>query len=59
MLSDRYSTSPPGGLLVYLKANHMQGLPSLPHEKRGMICVIYVYMYERGMICVHNSMKEV
>lgn len=35
MLSDRYSTQPPGGLLYYLKTGHMQGLPSLPHEKRG------------------------
>ena len=37
MLSDRYCNRPPaGGLLLYLKANHMQGLPFLPHEKRGM-----------------------
>ena len=45
MLGDRYSppsphssphSSPPGGLLFYLKGGHMQGLPALPHEKRGV-----------------------
>ena len=36
MLGDRYVTPPPGGLLFYLKASHMQGLAALPHEKRGV-----------------------
>ena len=36
MVGDRYETPPPGGLLYYLKGGHMQGLPALPHEKRGM-----------------------
>ena len=36
MVGDRYETPPPGGLLYYLKGNHMQGLPTLPHEKRGV-----------------------
>ena len=41
MLGDRYSpptphSSSPGGLLFYLKGGHMQGLPALPHEKRGV-----------------------
>ena len=36
MVGDRYETPPPGGLLYYLKSGHMQGLPTLPHEKRGM-----------------------
>lgn len=36
MLADRHPTDPPtGGLLLYLKANHMQGLTFHPHEKRG------------------------
>ena len=35
MFGDRYETPPPGGLLYYLKGGHMQGLPTLPHEKRG------------------------
>lgn len=40
MLSDRYFCSPPGGLLVYLRGNHMQGLSVFPHEKRGVHTVI-------------------
>ena len=37
MLGDRYfPSSLPGGLLFYLKGGHMQGLPALPHEKRGV-----------------------
>ena len=36
MVGDRYETPPPGGLLYYLKGGHMQGLPALPHEKRGV-----------------------
>ncbi len=39
MLSDRYSAHPTGGLLYYMKTGHMQGLPSLPHEIRG-VCVL-------------------
>ena len=35
MLASRYGNNVPGGLLCYLKAGHTQGLPSLPHEKRG------------------------
>ena len=35
MLRDRYNVEVPGGLLHYLSANHMQGVPAFPQEKRG------------------------
>ena len=36
MLRDRYhDDNIPGGLLYYMKAGHMQGLPAEPHEIRG------------------------
>ena len=36
MLRDRYhDDNVPGGLLYYMKAGHMQGLPAEPHEIRG------------------------
>ena len=36
MLRDRYhDDNIPGGLLYYMKAGHMQGLPAEPHENRG------------------------
>ena len=38
MLGERYGMQPSrGGLLFYLKGGHMQGLPSLPHELRGLL----------------------
>ena len=56
MLGDRYVTTPPGGLLYYLKGNHMQGLATLPHEKRGTVVNVqpssatHVYVCQTYMI---------
>ena len=37
MLGERYGMQTSrGGLLFYLKGGHMQGLPTLPHEIRGL-----------------------
>jgi len=36
MLRDRYQMSEhPGGLLAYLKAKHVQGIPAFIHEQNG------------------------
>lgn len=53
MLSDRCSgPPPPGGLLVYLKAKHMQGLPFKPQEKRGTCtCYNFICKWVRSGSC--------
>ena len=35
MLSEHYEGETPGGLLYYLKAGHMVGVPAFDHEIRG------------------------
>ena len=50
MLGDRYMTTPPGGLLYYLRGNHMQGLATLPHEKRG---AAVQDVYDIVLLCMH------
>ena len=35
MLSEHYEGEIPGGLLYYLKAGHMVGVPAFDHEIRG------------------------
>ena len=37
MLSEHYEGEIPGGLLYYLKAGHMVGVPAFDHEIRGWL----------------------
>jgi len=42
MMSEHYDGEIPGGLLYYLKAGHMVGVPAFDHEIRGS-CGTYLY----------------
>jgi DNA replication ATP-dependent helicase Dna2 len=57
MLRDRYGgESIPGGLLYYMKAGHMQGLPAEDHDIRSLLMARNAVAGHRGSLASHMTL---